>query len=91
MTATLPDSGFESSLKQFSVYPQIKSVMRTRLLTGLGLHCSATKGGGLPSRFAYCPPAKTRPNPTEKNVLGEVARGARRGDPTEQPPITHQF
>ena len=46
MTATLPDSGFESSLKQFSVYPQIKSVMRTRLLTGLGLHCSATKGGG---------------------------------------------
>ena len=46
MTATLSDSGFESSLKRFFVFPQIKSVMRTRSLTGLGLHRSGTKGGG---------------------------------------------
>ena len=46
MTATLSDSGFESSLKRFFVFPQIKSVMRTRSLTRLGLHRSGTKGGG---------------------------------------------
>ena len=46
MTATLSDSGFESGLKRFFVFPQIKSVMRTRSLTGLGLHRSGTKGPG---------------------------------------------
>ena len=46
MTASLADSGFESGLKRFFVFPQIKSVMRTRSLTGLGLHRSGTKGGG---------------------------------------------
>jgi hypothetical protein len=44
MTATLSDSGFESGLKRFFDFPQIKSVMRTRSLTGLGLHRSGTKG-----------------------------------------------
>ena len=46
MTATLSDSGFESGLKRFFVFPQIKSVMHTRTLTGLGLHRSGTRGGG---------------------------------------------
>ena len=46
MTATLSDSGFESGLKRFFVFPQIKSVMRTRTLTGLGLHRSGTRGRG---------------------------------------------
>ena len=46
MIATLSDLGFESSLKQFFVFPQIKSVMRTRTLTGLGLHRSGTRGSG---------------------------------------------
>ena len=46
MTATLSDSGFESSLKRFFVFPQIKSVMRTRALKALGLHRSGTKGRG---------------------------------------------
>ncbi len=46
MTATLDDLGFESGLKRFFVFPQIKSVMRTRALTGLGLHRSGTKGAG---------------------------------------------
>ena len=46
MTATLSDSGFESGLKRFFDFPQIKSVMRTRALTGLGLHRSGTRGGG---------------------------------------------
>ena len=45
MTTTISDSGFESSLKRFFVFPQIKSVMRTRSLTGLGLHRSGTKRG----------------------------------------------
>lgn len=46
MTASLADSGFESGLKRFFVFPQIKSVMRTRSLTGLGLHRSGTRGRG---------------------------------------------
>ena len=46
MTATLSDSGFESGLKRFFDFPQIKSVMRTRSLTGLGLHRSGTRGRG---------------------------------------------
>jgi hypothetical protein len=46
MTATLSDSGFESDFKRFFVFPQIKSVMRTRTLTGLGLHRSGTRGRG---------------------------------------------
>ena len=46
MTATLSDSGFESGAKRFFDFPQIKSVMRTRTLTGLGLHRSGTRGHG---------------------------------------------
>lgn len=46
MTATLEDQGFEATRKRFFVFPQIKSVMRTRCLTGLGLHRSGTQGDG---------------------------------------------
>jgi hypothetical protein len=46
MAATLSDSVFASGLKWFFVFPQIKSVMRTRTLTGLGLHRSGTRGRG---------------------------------------------
>ena len=46
MTATLSDSGFEACAKRFFDFPQIKSVMRTRTLTGLGLHRSGTRGRG---------------------------------------------
>lgn len=46
MTASLSDQGFEAARKRFFVFPQIKSVMRTRSLTGLGLHRSGTQGDG---------------------------------------------
>ena len=46
MTATLSDDGFEAHRKRFFVFPQIKSVMQTRCLTGLGLHRSGTSGDG---------------------------------------------
>ena len=34
LTATLDDQGFEAQRKRFFVFPQIKSVMKTRALTG---------------------------------------------------------
>lgn len=46
MTASLSDQGFEAARKRFFVFPQIKSVMRTRSLIGLGLHRSGTQGDG---------------------------------------------
>ena len=46
LTATLDDQGFEAQRKRFFVFPQIKSVMKTRALTGLGLHRSGTRGDG---------------------------------------------
>ena len=52
MTATLADDGFEAPRKRFFVFPQIKSVMRTRCLTGLGLHRSGTHGDG--RRLGIC-------------------------------------
>ena len=46
MTATLDDKGFLKRRKPFFVFPQVKSIMRTRNLTGLGLHVSGTRGDG---------------------------------------------
>ncbi|MAR08158.1 MAG: glycosyl transferase family 2 [Cyanobium sp. NAT70] len=47
LTATLDDHGFLHDKKKFFVFPQIKSIMRTRNLAGLGLHQSRTRGDGL--------------------------------------------
>ena len=46
LTATLDDDGFESSVKRFFVFPQIKSVTRTAKLAHLGLHKSRSFGSG---------------------------------------------
>ena len=45
MTTILSDSGFESSLKQFYVFPQIKFVMRTSLIDGTRFSSFRYKGG----------------------------------------------
>ena len=46
MTATLNDSGFLDAEKAFFVFPQVKSMMRTKSLTSMSLHLSGTKGDG---------------------------------------------
>ena len=46
MTATLDSDGFASLSKRFFLFPQIKSVTRTRNLLRLGLHSSNSKGKG---------------------------------------------
>ena len=46
MTATLDDNGFTDAEKHFFVFPQVKSMMRTKSLTSMSLHLSGTKGEG---------------------------------------------
>jgi hypothetical protein len=46
MTAALDDDGFVNSEKPFFVMPQVKTVVKTKSLTKMGLHKTGTRGDG---------------------------------------------